>query len=63
MGVFNDNAGQSAELNVCQSVFAAKSPNLISVECTTPMVCIYEYLCEVYVFLLSKAGGIAQAMT
>ena len=30
--------GQFAKLNVCQSVFVVKSPNLMSTECTTPMV-------------------------
>ena len=36
MGVFNGSPGQSAKLNVCQSVFVAKLPNLMFVECTTP---------------------------
>ena len=31
--------GQSAILNVHQSVIVAKSPNLMSPECTTPTVC------------------------
>ena len=39
MRVFNGNPGQSAKLNVRQSVFAAKSPNLMFTECTTPTVC------------------------
>ena len=30
--------GQSAKLNVCQSVFAAKLPNFMSAKCTTPTV-------------------------
>ena len=30
--------GQSAKLNVRQSVFVAKLPNLMSAECTTPTV-------------------------
>ena len=38
MGVFNGNPGQSAKLNVCQSVFAAKLPNLMSAKCTPRMV-------------------------
>ena len=38
MGVFNGNPGKSTELNVHQSVFAAKSPNLMSAKCTTPTV-------------------------
>ena len=33
--------GQSAKLNIRQSVFVAKSPNLISVKCTTPTVYPY----------------------
>ena len=33
--------GQSTKLNVCQSVFFAKSPNLMSAQCTTPTVCVY----------------------
>ena len=41
MGVFNGNPGQSAKLNARQSVFAAKSPNLMSAKCTTPTVCVY----------------------
>ena len=38
MGVLNGNPGQSAKLNVRQSVFAAKSPNLMFAECITPTV-------------------------
>ena len=36
---------QSAKLNVCQSVFVIKSPNLMSVKCTTPMVCRHHKKC------------------
>ena len=34
----NGNPGQSTKLNVCQSAFAAKSPNLMPAKCTTPTV-------------------------
>ena len=30
--------GQSFKLNVCQSVFVVKLPNLMSAECTTPTI-------------------------
>ena len=38
--------GQSAKTkNVCQAVFTAKLPNVISAERNTPMMrCIFEYL-------------------
>ena len=32
--------GQSAKLNVHQSVFVAKSPNLMPAECATPTICM-----------------------
>ena len=41
MGIFNGNPGQSAKLNVRQSAFAAKSPNLMSAICTTSTVYSY----------------------
>ena len=31
--------GPWAQVNICQSVFAAKSPNLMSAKCTTVTVC------------------------
>ena len=40
VGVFDGNPGQFFKLNVHQSVFAAKLPNLMSTECTTPTVLI-----------------------
>ena len=38
----------SAKLNVCQSVFPPKPPNLISAKCTTHTVCMY--IC-IYVYM------------
>ena len=35
VGVFNSNPGQFVKLNVSQSVFVAKSPNLMSAKCIT----------------------------
>ena len=48
MRVFNSNPGQSAKLNVRQSAFAAKSPNLMSAKCTIPTVEICELVGTVY---------------
>ena len=33
--------GQSAKVNVCQTVLVVKLPSLVSAYCTTPMVCTY----------------------
>ena len=36
----------AAKLTVCQSVFGAKSPNLMSAECATSMVLSCSTLCS-----------------
>ena len=49
--------GQSTKLSIRQSVFVAKSPNLLSTKCTTPTVQLYicALFCSAHALLLKIA--------
>ena len=55
--------GQSAKLNVRQSVFVAKSPNIMSAECTSIMSeckSVIYYIC-VYTCVGGQVGWVCSA--